>query len=412
MSSTIHGKMSEPLLILGASARAAAWSARRTGFAPAAGDLFTDEDLRACCPAWRCERYPHDLARIAAFAPPGPWMYTGGLENYPRLVDRIARERPLWGNAGDVLRAVRDPFRLAEVLAAAGIPTPDVVSNPRGLPCDGTWLKKPRGGSGGWKVERLTEPCDPAKSSSGLIFQTFIAGNSQSGVFVAAGGKATLLGVTEQLIGDISWEANPSLWEANPFAEGSAKGFASHSGREFRYAGSIGPLALDADQSAQWQAIGDTLSAAFGLVGLFGVDAVVAEDRIWPIEVNPRYTASIEIIERGTGECAVQLHAYACRGESLPSVNFAAMGKLIYGKAIVYANSPTMISKSFAAHVEKCNTGDEWPRTTDIPSIGTMIAKHQPVVTVFAKGFTNDEVRSGLSARATNAQFILEHPVS
>src|SRR5687767_7079098 len=115
--------MSNPLLILGASARAAAWSARRAGFEPSAGDLFTDEDLRACCPAWRCERYPRDFEQIAAEAPPGPWIYTGGLENHPRLVDRIAARRPLFGNPGDVLREARDPFRLAEVLAAAGIAT-------------------------------------------------------------------------------------------------------------------------------------------------------------------------------------------------------------------------------------------------------------------------------------------------
>ena len=328
-------------------------------------------------------------------------MYTGGLENYPGLVDRIAVERPLWGNAGDVLRAVRDPFRLAQTLRAAGIPTPEVVANPRGLPCDGSWLKKPRGGSGGWKVERLTAPCDPAKSGSEVFFQEFIAGVPQSAVFVAAGGKAVLLGVTEQLIGDI-------LWEANPFAEGSAKGFASHSGREFRYAGSIGPLGLNATETAQWQAIGDILAAEFGLVGLFGVDAVVADEKVWAIEVNPRYTASIEIIERGTGECAIDLHAYACRGESLSSVNFTAMGKLTYGKAIVYANSPTIVPQSFADHVEKCNTGGGWPRTTDIPAIGTRIAKQQPVVTVFAKGRNNNEVRSGLRGRATSLRTMLD----
>jgi predicted ATP-grasp superfamily ATP-dependent carboligase len=389
--------MSEPLLILGASARAAAWSARRAGFAPAAGDLFTDEDLRACCLAWRCERYPQDLARIAALAPPGPWMYTGGLENYPRLVDRIAGERPLWGNAGEALLAVRDPFRVGEVLATAGIPTPEVVSNPRGLPCDGSWLKKPRGGSGGWKVERVTAPIDPAKTPT-FYYQQFVAGTPQSGVFVAAGGKAALLGVTEQLIGDI-------LWEANPFADRSANGFASHNS-EFRYAGSIGPLRLEGDQSAQWQAIGDTLSAAFGLVGLFGVDAVVAEDRIWPIEVNPRYTASVEIVERGMGVFAIALHAQACRDKLLP-LDIAVTPSMFYGKAIVYARQATTIDERFARFVGQYNAGHEWPRITDIPPIGTVIAQRQPVVTVFAKGIENGAVRSELCARAADAQSML-----
>ena len=43
-------------------------------------------------------RYPSGLAALAREAPPGPWMYTGGLENWPRLIRQIMRERPLWGN--------------------------------------------------------------------------------------------------------------------------------------------------------------------------------------------------------------------------------------------------------------------------------------------------------------------------
>jgi predicted ATP-grasp superfamily ATP-dependent carboligase len=348
-----------------------------------------DQDLRACCPAWRCERYPRDFERIAALAPPGPWMYTGGLENHPQLVDRIAAARPLWGNAGEVLRAVRDPFRVAEALSAAGIPTPEVVAKPRGLPCDGTWLQKPRGGSGGWKIERVTAPIDSAKASTSFYYQQFVPGTPHSGVFVAAGGKAALLGVTEQLIGDI-------MWEANPFADRPAKGFASHSeGREFRYAGSIGPLALDAAQTAKWQAVGDVLAAEFGLVGLFGVDAVAADDQIWPIEVNPRYTASIEIIERGTGLCAIDHHAGACRDNRLPPLA-APTPKRIHGKAIAYAIQAVTIEESFARFVEQSNAGRQWPALADIPPIGATIAARQPIATVFADGDQPSEVRARL----------------
>src|SRR5687767_11650245 len=99
--------MMEPLIILGASARAAAQSAARGGFAPYAADLFADEDLRACCPAVQVSDYPAGLEAAAREFPPGPWMYTGGLENHPALVDRIATQRPLWGNSGTVIRAVR-----------------------------------------------------------------------------------------------------------------------------------------------------------------------------------------------------------------------------------------------------------------------------------------------------------------
>ena len=84
-------QLSQPLLIIGASARAAACSAMRAGFAPLAGDLFGDIDLSRACPARRVQNYPQGLVAAAAACSPAAWLYTGGLENHPDLVDEIAR---------------------------------------------------------------------------------------------------------------------------------------------------------------------------------------------------------------------------------------------------------------------------------------------------------------------------------
>src|SRR5207245_9361141 len=113
----------DALLLLGASVRAAAFSAVRAGLQPCAIDLFADRDLAAVCPAMVVpgRQYPAALADLARKAPPGPWLYTGALENWPALVDEIARDRPLWGNDTACLRRVRDPFALADALRAAGL---------------------------------------------------------------------------------------------------------------------------------------------------------------------------------------------------------------------------------------------------------------------------------------------------
>jgi hypothetical protein len=50
--------MGRSLTIVGASARAAAFSAARAGFEPYAIDHFADRDLAELCPAVRVERYP------------------------------------------------------------------------------------------------------------------------------------------------------------------------------------------------------------------------------------------------------------------------------------------------------------------------------------------------------------------
>src|SRR5437667_188035 len=67
------------LLIVGASARAAAFSALRAGLRPWCADLFADVDLQRACPALRIagRGYPHGLERMLGLAPPGPWLYTG-----------------------------------------------------------------------------------------------------------------------------------------------------------------------------------------------------------------------------------------------------------------------------------------------------------------------------------------------
>ena len=102
----------ERLLIVGASVRAAAFSALRAGFRPLAADKFADTDLTACCPARRVADYPRGLPAAVSAWPPCGWMYTGALENHPALVDRLAASRPLDGNPGPVLRRIRDPFQV------------------------------------------------------------------------------------------------------------------------------------------------------------------------------------------------------------------------------------------------------------------------------------------------------------
>src|SRR6187431_1478558 len=102
-----------PLILVGASVRAAAFSALRAGFSPYAIDLFADRDLAAVCPAVKVANYPRGLLAALYRAPDAPWIYTGGLENHPRLVDQMAAIRLLLGNCGEALRRVREPEQVA-----------------------------------------------------------------------------------------------------------------------------------------------------------------------------------------------------------------------------------------------------------------------------------------------------------
>ncbi len=304
------------LLILGASARAAAFSARRAGLEPLAADLFADRDLRRIAPAQRvaAEAYPGALATVAAACPTTPWIYTGSLENHPALVARIAGERPLWGNGASILRAVRDPFTLTAALHRARLCAPEVRSDAHGLRCDSSWLMKPLASAGGRGIAPLGNDRTGAVEYPSY-YQERITGVSLAALFVSSGAsaRAELIGVTRQWIG--------------------------HRGRPFGYAGSLGPWPIAADVRARIGNVGHALAAAFGLIGVFGVDLILRDGVPWPVEVNPRYTASVEVLELALGRPILAEHAQACdpRAVVRAAVPPVRPWPRVVGKLIVFA---------------------------------------------------------------------------
>jgi uncharacterized protein len=245
------------LTIIGASVRAAACAAVRLGLTVHAADLFADDDLRRCCRAVPISDYPAGLAEAITGPQSGGWMYTGALENYPDLVQVLAETRPLWGNPADVLRRARHPQHVADALRAADLCHPAVAMDDEPLARDGSWLRKSVRSAGGaqvavWDRNSIREPL-----GGRFYFQQRIDGLACSAVYVAAAGRAVLLGVTRQLVGE-TWTG--------------ATGF--------QYCGSIGPLRLTENCQARFAAIGDVLARTFNLNGLFGVDAIVNEQGV------------------------------------------------------------------------------------------------------------------------------------
>jgi predicted ATP-grasp superfamily ATP-dependent carboligase len=377
------------LLIVGASARAAAQSAARAGFAVAAVDLFADIDLCACAETLRCDNYPDGLVELAEKLPPGPWMYTGGLENHPEVVEQIAAMRPLWGNAAEVLREVRDPVRLYEALRAGGLPALEVSLDPNELPRDGSWLAKPRAGSGGKLVHVFDansavgreRGSDPEQAGSRWYFQRRQQGLPAAAVFIGCEERGRFLLLTEQLLGQAWCGGGP-----------------------FQYAGSIAPLPasellLDASFTAELVRLGDTLAAEFGLVGLFGVDGVIHDRHFWPVEVNPRYTASCEVVERFTGLNLISLHAAACDERELivPPMPHRPGG---VGKAIVFAQTDGNFTQRAANWVETLNAEPGNYLAADIPRLGTSFAAGDPILTLIAHADLPADVRNRLGGLA------------
>ena len=356
--------MTPNLLILGASVRAAAQSACRAGYAPACADLFADVDLQACGPAIYVENYPRGLAKAAAEWPDSPWMYTGALENHPEVIHWISDERPLWGNDADAVRRVRDPWQLHECLRDSGISSPELRRAANEPPRDGRWLRKATRSAAGMQVEVWNAECQKSRVAGGSYYQAYVPGKSLGAVFVGNGTGARLLGVSTQRTLDGG----------------------------FQYAGSSTVVTERDTVAEQFARIGDMLSSQIQLTGLFGVDAIFDSERLWPIEVNPRYTASVEIHERASTFHALELHAAACTRGELP-VAVPLPADIHVGKTIHYAQNAFTVPASFVDWAQQQNTDRQWPKIADIPQVGTKIEAGHPVVTLLAEAETPGELR-------------------
>jgi predicted ATP-grasp superfamily ATP-dependent carboligase len=356
---------------MGASVRAAAQSARDAGFDPSGIDHYADRDLRRIAGSIRLE---HDaptaeFERLARSLPPGPFLYTGPLENEPDLIDTIALDRPLWGQPGRILRLVRDPHRLAFELDRGGFRFPEIRQRP--TLDEGPWLLKPYASGGGLRIEHWNQS-ERSSVPEGFCLQRQIRGTPISAIFLGDDERTRLVGITRQIL-----SAGP-----NPFL----------------YLGSFGPWPIAESLRTETFRLGRMLAATFGLRGLFGVDMIQNRGSLWVIEVNPRYTASVEILEWTTGLPLMAEHARCFQPiggvispNGRPKVAFAAKQTILTSRDWVMPASDLPLFP-LEGPLPGC-----W--FSDLPEPGERFAAGQPVLTLNVTGRTEAEVQASLEDR-------------
>jgi uncharacterized protein len=355
------------VLIAAMSGRALAEAASRSGYAPLVADCFGDLDTVAAARSHiRLTAKPRDgidgdeliaaLEELAGGQQPAGAVYGTGFEDRPALIERIARRWNLLGNPADVVSALKDPVRFAALCSACAIPHPEVALEPPADPAG--WLMKRRGGSGGLHVRSAAD----TGGNAGVYFQRRVAGDPISALFLAAGKRATILGLSRQ-------------WP-QPTAD-----------HPFRYGGAARPAAIAAHRAA---AIADAvrrLAATADLVGLNSADFLVGADDFWLLEVNPRPGATLDIFEPA-GASLFALHLAACRGDLAPAepgLRDAA------ASAIVYAHRDIPAMPILA-----------WPPwAADRQSPGSRVSAGQPLCTVRAAAPTAEAARALVLERQT-----------
>ncbi len=368
-------------LVVGISVRAMVASAIRSGYPVLALDAFGDLDLKSLAEAYALHRdfnvrySPHALCEASRQFSYDAVAYTSNLENYPKIIQRLAGSRQIMGNSPQAVAAVRHWPELFDRLKRAGFPVPETIfaADKRKADSHRRWLIKPVSGGGGHGVifQRSSE-----FPGARFMLQEYISGKACSASFVANGQDCIVLGIAEQLIG------------MHPFGS-----------QGFRYCGNILPLPEITDPGraeilvAKVRRLAVFLTRAYGLTGVNGIDFILNGDEVYLTEVNPRYSASMELIEHAYELPIFHLHAQAALGGSLPEFQLEAVlkNRTFFGKAILFAerNAVAPDTKGWL---------DSGAR--DIPAPGEKLHKGNPICTVLANRPTYDETRAELIQRA------------
>jgi predicted ATP-grasp superfamily ATP-dependent carboligase len=338
------------VLIVAASGRALAASARRGGFVPLVADFFGDQDTIAVAAAhvrlcdglergMRSDNILPALESLAARQEPAGIVYGTGFEDRPELISSIRRRWKLLGNPPEVVARAKDPLGLSKLCCGNGIAHPDISLSPPSGPHN--WLRKRKGGAGGQHIRAAVNDGDARDG----YYQRRVDGTPTSALFLAEENRALVLGFSAQ-------------W-SSPASE-----------QPFRYGGAVQPASL---ARAAIEAMTETvqkLAAGLSLVGLNSADFLVDERGIQFLEINPRPGATLDIFEP-VDDSLFAMHIAAC-GNILPAK--APCFERARASAIVYAE------RDIAAFPML-----DWPHwAADRPAIGSRIARGDPLCTVFA----------------------------
>ncbi|MFK7734685.1 MAG: ATP-grasp domain-containing protein [Pirellulaceae bacterium] len=415
--------MQPTLCTLGFSTRALARAASDAGYSVHAIDYFQDQDLQEICAWFRPS--PPKTAEIPALIGEAPVpelvVLAGGAEELGAELRELweSKTEPQYRSNAPVvlgptvvqLRLLRDPVNLAALARETGLQVPlsrlgeiSETANGANPPADRfttaiideefgvshvlegssrrlgervRWLQKPFQGAGGWKIlevdagrAQTTKSSRPPQVEMGDSYlQQYVPGRS--------------LGVTCLLLRDqepVCLAATQS-WDAEEWPGPTP----------FIYRGSWGPVPLSESQVEAILNFAAKVQAQTGLLGWLPMDFVESEDgRLWLLEINPRWTAGMEVLH-DCGFNVLPLHLAACLTPATAQrINPAILGGLRphtlvehrtrwrSAKAIVYAEENTALSQSHLAQIHSLPRSD----FADLPSETGVIEAGQPILTV------------------------------
>ncbi|HQN65304.1 MAG TPA: ATP-grasp domain-containing protein [Methylophilus sp.] len=365
--------MSPHILIIAYSARAYAQMAVREGFYVTTLDAFADADTRALAQAAHLLRLQDGILDVVAFKSQietlqvfrfDAVLYGSIFDAAPDGLCWLEQRAVVKGNPADTLKAMQNKVSFFKSLQQLEIPIPKTWFDTSAASSDGTWLVKRSLASGGshvrkWRGEAL---------QSREYLQQQIDGVPVSLLFHADGQSAHKVGFNRLLMRD-----------SDEFP--------------FQFAGAVSRYAIPEEAAKRLLEAAEKLTWHSRLQGINSLDAMLVDENIIVLELNPRLSASatlyptIPLIRMQLGLQADDFYS----GDSRVS-------ELSHSEMIIYADRDSVIPENI--HFP------EW--VADIPVAGQIIPKHNPVCTVQAHADTPDAAHELLMHRYDQLKTYLE----
>lgn len=374
---------------MGASVRSLAEACLRDGFQVWCADQFADADLMATVGKDRVILLTQgrpDTAELARF-PHDAWVVpVGGLESNETLLQELQAAGRRVAAESAVVKRVRNPNLLFSAMQSHGIAVPRWCTHIADVPPEGRWLRKNSYASGGLHVECANRSvAERHNDHDGWYFQERLNGISCSATFVSqrsADGstESRLLGCTLQLSGR---------------SELNAPGFA--------YCGNAGPLNLRDDLKKAIVQAGNIVQQQFLPRGVFGIDFIISDGQPFLLEVNPRVTASHELLEHTSAvqSSLIRLHVQDFAGDdsaaaspphpsdSLAKHFDAGNPRDCYARLVLYTPLDIDVTAAFTETMMKWNgalrsTG-RFERVADIPAPDQQLPAGSPLCSLYVK---------------------------
>lgn len=343
-----------PVLIFAQSARFLAESATRSGYTVWVADCFCDTDTIAVAERYLklpplAELTTETLLESLNTLSRGEhclFIYGSGIELfYPILKSLPANLQPV-GNNAETIEQIKTPAKFFQLLSSLDLRYPQSQFE---CPTDNLeqWLFKPERGLGGGGINTLAQH----SSSKQGYFQRFISGISGSVLFLADSQQALPLSFNRQ----------------------------NHADNSFYLQSIASPLALPEQCQRYLVDAIQKLTQQCNLLGLNSLDFILdANERIWLLEINPRPSASCELLPHSYP--VLSAHVDACITKTLAKPPAHAISAELY-----YLYAPVQISIP-----ERMS----WPlQCHDIPKPASVIEPALPVCSLLFAGAAELEQR-------------------